>query len=120
MQELLHRLQRVKMALACLLLIVSGVILLVANRSLARAEMPSWIGLLPVSELGGLLVGAGLLGVWLDHVLSREKDAEDELRLRRLLHEQAPAMRDAVLEAFAANHEDLKRLATPELLSAHH
>lgn len=79
-------------------------------------HQPSWTSWLPLAELGGILIGAGVLSVWLDHFLRREQQALDDARLRELLHEQAPAMRDAVLDAFAANHDDLARIATPQLL----
>jgi hypothetical protein len=116
MHDLLIRLQNVKRVLVCLLLVASGITLMTIDRQLDSWQVWSWIPLLPWGELGGLLIGAGVLGVWIDHYFSREKDASDELRLQRILQDQAPAMRDAVLQAFAANHEDLERIATPEML----
>lgn len=114
MHHLLTRLRRTKMILTGLVLVVLGVVLIVVGKQNGDAD--GWIGLIPWNELGGILVGAGLLSVWLDYVFSREQAEIDELRLRRLLEEHAPTMRDAVLKAFAANHEDLKRVATPEML----
>jgi hypothetical protein len=116
MHDLLSRLQRVKLVLTCLLLVTSGIVLMTIDRQIDHWQVWSWVRFLPWGEIGGLLLGAGILGVWIDHYFSREKDASDELRLRRILQGQAPAMRDAVLEAFAANHEDLARVATPEML----
>jgi hypothetical protein len=104
------------MLLSCVLLVVSGVILMTIGSHVDHTMGWSWLRPLPWNEFGGILVGAGLLSVWLDHFFEREKDEIDELRLRRLLHEQAPAMRDAVLEAFAANEVDLARVATPQTL----
>ena len=37
-------------------------------------------------------------------------------RFRQIIREEAPAMRDAVVEGFSIHPEDLKRVATPELL----
>lgn len=116
MHQVLDRLYRTKMALSCLVLVVTGTLLMVLAGQLDHAQSWTWLRTLPLRELGGILIGAGLLSVWLDHFLSREQDELDELRLRRLLHDQAPAMRDAVLDAFAANHQDLQRVATPETL----
>lgn len=104
------------MLLSCVVLVVVGITVMVIGRHLDQAAGWGWLQPLPWNEFGGILVGAGLLSIWLDHFFERERDAIDELRLRRLLHEQAPAMRDAVLEAFAANQEDLARVATPETL----
>jgi hypothetical protein len=67
-------------------------------------------------EIGSILIGAGVLSIWLDRFLQREQAEIDEQRLRRLLREQAPAIRDAVLDGFAANKPDLERVATPETL----
>lgn len=114
MHSVFRRLYRTKMILSCLILVASGITLLAVDHAVSGRN--DWVGLLPVGELGGILVGAGVLSVWLDAYLHREQQELDDLRLRQLLHEQAPAMRDAVLEAFAANHEDLARVATPELL----
>lgn len=116
MRDLLDRLYRTKLVLSCIILVGLGILLLVLGNWVSRTTSHHWLTLLPINEFGGILVGGGLLSVWLDHFLSREQDEIDELRLRRLLHEQAPAMRDAVLEAFAANNEDLQRVATPETL----
>lgn len=114
MRDVFSRLYRTKAILSCLLLVGSGIALLVVARALEDAT--GWLALIPLGELGGILVGAGVLGVLVDAYLSGEQAELDDLRLRTLLHEHAPAMRDAVLEAFAANHADLKRVATPEML----
>jgi len=104
------------MLLSCVLLVVAGIGLMVIGNRLDQGQGWAFLKPLPWNEFGGILIGAGLLSVWLDHFFQRDQQAIDELRLRRLLHEQAPAMRDAVLEAFAANKEDLARVATPDTL----
>ncbi|MBK9558311.1 MAG: hypothetical protein IPO44_01615 [Candidatus Microthrix sp.] len=119
MQDLLTRLYRTKTLLSSVVLVMAGVLLMVIGKRL-DGDATSWIALLPWSELGGILIGAGLLSVWLDHFLNREQAAIEELRLRTILHEQAPAMRDAVLEAFAANHEDLAQWPPAHVGSRHH
>jgi hypothetical protein len=107
-------LHRTKLILSCVLFVSGGAVLIAIGRQLGdEAGWTSWV---PWSELGGVLVGAGILSVGLDAYLRREQEAIDELRLKQLFTDQAPAMRDAVLEAFAANHDDLKRIATPEML----
>lgn len=116
MRDVFNRLYRTKMILSCLVLVASGIILLVGAEKIDQTNGPGWLNLLPWREFGGILIGAGVLSVWLDRYLGREQQALDELRLRQLLTEYAPVMRDAVLEAFAANHQDLARVATPEML----
>ena len=110
------RLQTVKLILASVLLIVCGVLLIVVGQLTSEGHFDGWVSLIPWTELGGIVVGAGLLSVWLDYFLRREQQALADRRLRQILHSHAPAMRDAVLAAFAASHEDLKRVATPETL----
>jgi len=51
-----------------------------------------------------------------NYIDGRDKEKRDDERLRRLLKESAPVFRDAVVQGFAAGTEDLKRVATPELL----
>lgn len=116
MQDPITRLHRTKTTLACLLLVVAGVLVMVLDQRSSAWAGWGWLQPVPLNELGGILVGAGLVSVWLDGFLRREQEAVDDQRLRALLQEQAPAMRDAVLHAFAANHEDLERVATPEML----
>lgn len=105
------------MILTSLSLTVVGTLLLVTERLLADERIStSWADLVPWSEFGGILIGAGILGIWIDHLFQREQQAANEEQLRTMLNEHAPAMRDAVLQAFAADHEDLARIATPETL----
>jgi len=116
MKDMLNRLQRLKMILTSLSLTVAGVLLLIVERSQADRAAANWSDLIPWSEFGGILIGAGLLGIWIDHLFQREQQAANEEQLRSMLNEHAPVMRDAVLQAFAANQADLARIATPETL----
>lgn len=114
----LNRLYRTKLLFVSVVLVVSGSGLLIVSRWIGERITDGWVRLLPLSELGGILVGAALLSIWLDRFMSREQEEIDEQRLRRLLHDQAPVMRDAVLDAFAADHADLQRVANPETVDA--
>lgn len=112
MRTLLTRLKHLKMAFISLIFIVVGIALIAAD----ELEHISFYRFIPWAELGGILVGAGLLSVWVDHLFSTEQQALNDQRLRSILKEHSPSMRDAVLDAFAANHDDLKRVATPDTL----
>ncbi|NKY27765.1 hypothetical protein [Nocardia gamkensis] len=116
MNDVLNRLLRTKKLLAVVVLFVTGVGLMAVGKSLPAVRELGWLSWVPWSELGALLVGSGLLGVWLDAYFEREKQEADEARLRRLLIEQAPAMKEAVIKGFAFADDDLQRVATPELL----
>jgi hypothetical protein len=116
MRDVVGRLYRTRLVLSCFILVGTGIALLTVENLLADSTTWSWLTNLPLHEIGATLIGGGIFGVWLDYFMRREAEAVDEQRLRSLLHDQAPVMRDAVLQAFAANHEDLKRVATPEML----
>ena len=75
-----------------------------------------WLHALPLGELGGTLFGAGLLSTFFEYTFRRDQEAHTLARFRQIIREEAPAMRDAVVEGFAIHPEDLKRVATPELL----
>ena len=107
MNETISQLRKTKTLLSVVLLVVAGAALIATGHRTQDAT--AWYGLLPLTELGGILVGAGILSIWLDAYLRREQDQREEHRLRSILTEQAPVMRDAVLQAFAANHDDLRR-----------
>lgn len=112
MRHPLHELHRTKLILGCVLFAVAGASLIAIGRQVTGG----WASWIPWSEFGGVLIGAGVLSIGLDRYLQREQTAIEDARLRSLLSEQAPALRDAVLDAFAANHEDLARIATPDML----
>jgi hypothetical protein len=114
MHDVFTRLYRTKVILSCLVLVATGITLLAVDRN--QEGDITWMGWMPWGELGGILVGAGILGVLVDAYLSREQAEIDEARTRRLFRKEAPAMVDAVIGAFAAGRDDLRRVATPELL----
>lgn len=76
----------------------------------------SWLQSLPLGELGGTLFGAGLLSTLFEYTFRRDQEQATVEQFRQIIREQAPAMRDAVIEGFAIHPDDLKRVANPELL----
>ena len=78
----------------------------------------AWLHALPLGELGGTLFGAGLLGTLFEYSFRKDQEAATTRQFRQIIHDEAPAMRDAVIEGFAIRPEDLKRVANPELLDA--
>ena len=88
------------------------------NAWLARLDLRdwSWINALPLGELGGTLFGAGLLGTFFEYTFRRDQQEATAEQFRAIIKEQAPTMRDAVVEGFAIHPDDLKRVANPDLL----
>lgn len=71
---------------------------------------------LPVSEVGGTLLAAGLIGTVLDMAVRRDQEASVRAQFHRVLRDEAPTLRDAVISAFRFESADVARVATPELL----
>ena len=113
-----HRLRRLKAALLAVSFTLAGILLMMLNAWLAPKRLGDWQWLhaLPLGELGGTLFGAGLLSTFFEYTFQRDQEAHTLARFRQIIREEAPAMRDAVVEGFAIHPEDLKRVATPELL----
>lgn len=116
MKDTLERFQRTKKILAGLVFVVVGVSLMAIGKAIPTERELAWLSVIPWSELGAILVGAGIFSLWLDAYFQRERQEADDERLRRMFAEQAPAMKEAVIKGFAFEDNDLRRVATPELL----
>ena len=114
------RLRKTKAAFLATVLTLAGVLLIMLNGWLSGLNLGdwSWLHALPLGELGGTLFGAGLLGTLFEYSFRKDQEAATTRQFRQIIHDEAPAMRDAVIEGFAIRPEDLKRVANPELLDA--
>ena len=114
------RLRKTKAALLATVLTLAGILLIMLNGWLSGLNLGdcSWLHALPLGELGGTLFGAGLLGTLFEYSFRKDQEAATTSQFRQIIHDEAPAMRDAVIEGFAIRPEDLKRVANPELLDA--
>ena len=114
----LHRLRKVKAVLLAVALTLAGILLMMLSGWLDHLDLGawSWLHSLPLGELGGTLFGAGLLSTLFEYTFRRDQEQATLEQFRQIIHEQAPAMRDAVVEGFAIHPDDLKRVANPELL----
>ena len=113
-----HRLCRLQAALLAVSLTLAGILLMMLNAWSTPLQWGDWQWLhaLPLGELGGTLFGAGLLSTFFEYTFRRDQEAHTLARFRQIIREEAPAMRDPVVEGFAIHLEDLRRVATPELL----
>lgn len=116
MANTLDELRLTKKILAGLVFVVVGVALINLGDSTSGLPGWEWLRWLRLGELGTICIGAGLLSVWLDQYLKKTNNEADDLRFKHLFASQIPAMRDAVIESFAVGADDLRRVATPELL----
>ena len=116
--DLNHRLRKVKAALLAVSLTLAGILLMMLNGWIEHLKLGDWEWLhsIPLGELGGTLFGAGLLSTLFEYSFRKEQEDATVEQFRQIIHEQAPAMRDAVVEGFAIHPEDLKRVSNPDLL----
>lgn len=112
------RLRKTKAAFLATALTLAGVLLIMLNGWLTGLNLGDWAWLhaLPLGELGGTLFGAGLLGTLFEYSFRKDQEAATTRQFRQIIHDEAPAMRDAVIEGFRFNTDDLERIATPRLL----
>ena len=112
------RLRKTKAAFLATALTLAGILLIMLNGWLSGLSLGDWAWLhaLPLGELGGTLFGAGLLGTLFEYSFRKDQEAATTRQFRQIIHDEAPAMRDAVIEGFRFNTDDLERIATPKLL----
>ena len=112
------RLRKTKAALLATALTLAGVLVIMLNGWLSGLNLGdwSWLHALPLGELGGTLFGAGLLGTLFEYSFRKDQEAATTRQFRQIIHDEAPEMRDAVIEGFRFDTQDLKRIATPRLL----
>lgn len=113
-----HRLRRLKATLLAVSFTLAGILLMMLNAWLSPLQLGSWQWLhaLPLGELGGTLFGAGLLSTFFEYTFRRDQERAVTERFRQTIREEAPTLRDAVIEAFRFDRQDVARIATPELL----
>ena len=113
-----HRLRRAKAALLAVSLTLAGILLIMSNGWLSGQDLGtwSWLHALPLGELGGTLFGAGLLSTLFEYTFHRDQEEATVEQFRQTIHDEVPALRDAVIEAFRFQRQDVGRIATPELL----
>ena len=113
-----HRLRKIKAALLAVSFTLAGILLMMLNAWLSPLRLGDWQWLhaLPLGELGGTLFGAGLLSAFFEYAFRRDQERAVTERFRQTIREEAPALRNAVIEAFRFDRQDVARIATPELL----
>jgi hypothetical protein len=117
MHDSLQRLYRTKLALLATLLLFVGLGLLIFAHWAQHAAGWHWLTNWPIQDIGSGLFTTGLLGVALQYFDGRDSEVRATERLERVLAAAAtPAMRDAVIDSFAFEPDDLARVATPETL----
>lgn len=113
MQDLLHRLYKTRLTLLAVLLTVAGLGLLFLAHWAANEPHWSWLRNLPVSDIGSGLFTTGLLAVAWQYFTQQVADDHTMQLFRHVLKEEAPDIRDAVIQGLAVTPDDLARVASP-------
>jgi hypothetical protein len=113
----LDQLYKTKLQLIAVLAVVSGIAgLILAHWADTAATAPSWLASLPIGEIGSTLFGTGLLAIFFEYVDRKHGDERTDQRMREAVRQEAPAIRDAVLDSFAFNTDALKDIASDDTL----
>src|ERR1700722_1926945 len=115
MNNALQRLYKTKLALLATVSTVAGIALLMTSHWLSPrpgwAWFSSWI-----NDVGGALFTTGLLAIFFQYIDEEDSERRADDRLRRVLTQEAPAIRDAVVDGFAFAPEALTSVASPQTL----
>ena len=116
---LYRRLLKTKAALLAVSFTLIGVLLIMLNAWLATLSLGdwSWLHHLPLDEVGGPLLGAGLVSTILDYSYRRDQEDVAIQRTQQAIVDLSPAKLWSVLcEGLAHHPAELDRLTTPERL----
>jgi hypothetical protein len=106
----LQRLYRTKLALLATVFVAVGLALLVLANWLGHTTASGMLVDL-LREIGTALFAGGVVLVGFEYVDRRDGEERANRRLRKMLTEEAPAIRDAVIRGFAFKGDDLARVA---------
>lgn len=95
---------------------VLGITLLLLARWAEHTPGGAWTTNLPVTDIGSALFTTGLIAIFFEYIDQQDADERANQRLRTVLAEEAPAIRDAVIQGFAFNADDLAKVANPDVL----
>ena len=116
MRDALTRLYQARLQLLAILCTTAGIALLLLARWAGQVQGWEWVTALPVTDIGSALFTTGLIVVAFEYIDRTDGEIRAVQRLRQVLREQAPAMRDAVIDGFAFKPDDLQRVASPDTL----
>src|SRR5262249_1572716 len=112
----LQRLYKTKFTLLAVISTAIGTALMSLAHWASTQPGWAWMSSWTVNDLGLGLFTTGLFGVLFQYVGQRDAEENAVQRLRTVLHETAPDIRDAVVEGFAFAPDSLTDVASPATL----
>lgn len=116
MQPPLQRLYKTKLVLLAVIAVVVGSVLLFAAHWVAAQPRLHALHDLPIADVGSALFTSGLVVIFFEYLDKRDAELRAMQQLRTVLQEEAPAIRDAVVDGFAFAPDSLTSVAAPEVL----
>lgn len=116
MSSPLERPYKTKLALLATIATVVGIALMVLAQWSGGTVDGAWLNNLPVMEVGSALFTTGLIAIFFEYIDQADAEARANQRLRKVLAEEAPAIRDAVVDGFAFAPESLTNVASNQTL----
>lgn len=116
MATFLDQLYKTKLRLAGLVTALLGVALLFVANAAETNPALRWLVHWPTSELGAVLVSAAAFGLIFEYYAREQADKRSGQLFRQALRDEAPAIRDAVLDSFAFDPTALKNVASDDTL----
>lgn len=115
-QSPLQRLYKTKLVLLAVVAVVAGSALLFAAHWVATQSGWRVVRELPVADIGSALFTSGLVVIFFEYLDKRDAELRAMQQLRTVLREEAPAIRDAVVDGFAFAPDSLTNVASPAVL----
>ncbi|MEU5428239.1 hypothetical protein AB0H73_21945 [Streptomyces olivoreticuli] len=112
----LERLYRTKLTLLATVSTVAGIGLLMLAHWPGSGLHESWLANLPITDVGSALFTTGLIVIFFTYLDKADAEERANERLRRVLKEEAPAIRDAVVDGFAFAPHSLTSVSSPKTL----
>lgn len=116
MQAPLQRLYKTKLVLLAVVALVIGSSLLFAAHWVAAQPELQGLRDLPIADIGSALFTSGLVVIFFEYLDKQDAELRAMQQLRKVLKEEAPAIRDAVVDGFAFAPESLTNVAAPDVL----
>ncbi|MGW0821964.1 hypothetical protein [Streptomyces sp. NPDC002845] len=112
----LERLYQTKLALHATLVTVVGIALMLLAHWASGNAAGTWLDNIPVMEVGSALFTTGLIAIFFEYIDQADAEVRANQRLRKVLSEEAPAIRDAVVDGFAFAPDSLTNVASKQTL----
>jgi hypothetical protein len=116
MNHLLDQLYKTKLRLAGLVTALLSIALIVVSHRVDAFPVLSWLVGWPTGEVGSALLSAGVIAVIFEYYARKETAARTNEQLRHAIRQEAPAIRDAVLDSFAFEPATMRSIASDETL----